>query len=157
MRVITGRRLVGLAWVTPLIVVSGVGLGTSPSRGQENENPGFMASAGRETYQTYCASCHGTEADGRGSLARHLTVRPTDLTKVKQLNQGVFPKEEVRQAIDGRKEIGPHGSADMPVWGDVFQSSMALKTFEQGETDEDRAARKIRELVQYLESIQVID
>jgi hypothetical protein len=42
----------------------------------------------------------------------------------------------------------------MPVWGDVFQSSLAQDSAASGESGEERAQRKIKELVLYLESIQ---
>lgn len=35
----------------------------------------------RDTYQFYCAQCHGTEGHGNGINAPHLTVPPRDHTK----------------------------------------------------------------------------
>ena len=43
---------------------------------------------------------------------------------------------------------------EMPVWGDVFQTTGAEPSGGD-ETAEERAQRKIRELVLYLDSVQV--
>jgi mono/diheme cytochrome c family protein len=39
----------------------------------------------RNTYQFYCAQCHGTEGHGNGINAPHLTVPPRDHTKADYL------------------------------------------------------------------------
>ena len=39
----------------------------------------------RDTYQFYCAQCHGTEGHGNGINAPHLTVPPRDHTKADYL------------------------------------------------------------------------
>jgi hypothetical protein len=57
------------------------------------------------------------------------------------------------RSVDGREEVRGHGMKEMPVWGDVFQTSGAAPSGED-ETAEERAIRKIRELVLYLDSIQ---
>jgi len=88
---------------------------------QDPTAPDAAASAiGQIIYGRYCASCHGTDGKGDGTLARDLSVAPTDLTKLSQKNKGVFPYGHVVQVIDGRKVTRGHGSPDMPVWGEVF-------------------------------------
>lgn len=120
---------------------------------QERQSAGFAVMGGRATYERYCASCHGREGHGDGNVAQYLTVTPTDLTRLKA-EAGEYPAERVREYIDGRKAAAAHGSREMPVWGEVFQSSLAEPrgTDEEGE---ERAERIIDELVAYIELIQV--
>ena len=106
------------------------------------------------TYRTYCSNCHGKEGKGDGNLAEYLTIRPADLTQIAKQNEGKFPQEMVHKIIDGREPVPGHGGGDMPVWGDVFQSSLAQESAPPAESGEERAHRKIKELVLFLESIQ---
>ncbi|MCP4202180.1 MAG: cytochrome c [bacterium] len=130
-------------------------ISTLPALGeQEVENKGFMAAKGRVTFNRYCASCHGEKADGTGPVARMLKVAPKDLRMLTIENDGEYPGEELAEYVDGRKEVRAHGSRDMPVWGEVFQTSLVASPASPDEAGEDRAARKIRELVLYVETIQ---
>jgi len=104
---------------------------------------------GRELYMTYCASCHGREARGDGSLAEYLRVTPTDLTRLSAENGGEFPFEEVRKQIDRREIARAHGS-DMPVWGDVFEKV-------GDEAGQEEVEEKILSLVHYLRSVQAAE
>jgi len=116
-------------------------------------SPGFQVMQGRDTFRLFCASCHGANADGQGQLAEHLTVAPADLTKISERHGGEYPSDLVYRIVDGRETVKGHGSADMPVWGDVFQHELASDS----QTDEDpekRAARKIESLVAFLASLQ---
>jgi len=118
------------------------------------EDAAFLVAKGRVTYRVYCINCHGAKAKGDGTLAELLTVQPTDLTILTQESGGTFPADRVMKSIDGREQIRGHGMKEMPVWGDVFQTSGAEPSGED-ETAEERAHRKIRELVLYLDSVQV--
>src|SRR5512145_632290 len=77
--------------------------------------------AGRDTYLRYCASCHGLEGRGNGSVAASLKAPPTDLTQIAKRNGGVFDERAVMATIDGRRAVAQHGTRDMPVWGAVFE------------------------------------
>jgi mono/diheme cytochrome c family protein len=127
-----------------------------PAESQDttSENPGFLASKGRVSYQRYCANCHGERADGRGPVAQFLTVKVPDLRLIAVENSGEYPAEEVTSFIDGRSQVALHGNREMPIWGEIFQSDMVSTN--TNETDEERAQRKVRELVHYLESIQLV-
>ncbi len=139
-----------------LLLFAGAGPTLPAAQQEEPEgHRGFMAAKGRVTYRVYCASCHGANATGNGNLAQYLTVEPTDLTRLSLENDGEFPAQLVTEAIDGRRPVRGHGGQQMPVWGDVFQSSLSEQTPSGGETGEERALRKIAELVLYLETIQV--
>ena len=100
--------------------------------------------SGSESYQQYCASCHGSMAKGDGVVAPTLKKPPADLTKIAERNNGVFPRERVAQIIDGRNPLKGHGSSEMPVWGEAF-----TKTTEPMQVDQ-----RIMSIVRYLESIQ---
>jgi len=103
--------------------------------------------SGSEVFKTYCASCHGANGHGNGSLAIFLRVAPADLTQIAKHNNGTFDAEKVYRIIDGRQVVKPHGQSQMPVWGDAF-----MKSATGG--DEKIVSEKIHALVEYLESIQ---
>jgi hypothetical protein len=50
-------------------------------------------------------------------FALFLKKAPADLTMLSASNNGVFPAERTYEAIDGRREVGEHGTREMPVWG----------------------------------------
>ena len=108
---------------------------------------------GRNDFRTYCAACHGVSARGDGTIAEFLTIVAPDLTHLRKLNAGIFPRERMTEVIDGRAEVKVHGARDMPVWGDWFEKEAAGP-------DTTRQAReiivreRINALVNYLESIQ---
>lgn len=120
---------------------------------QANEDRAFFVAKGRVTYRVYCINCHGAKGKGDGALAEMLTTRPADLTQLKARNNDKYPADKVRDIIDGRGAVRAHGMQEMPVWGDVFQTS-SLEPSGSDESAEDRSRRKIHELVLYLESIQ---
>lgn len=74
-----------------------------------------------ELYISLCAACHGTDGKGAGPAAPALRDPVPDLTLLAQANGGVFPAEEVERSINGERRVVAHGSAEMPVWGDVFE------------------------------------
>ena len=102
-------------------------------------------------YINYCASCHGLDGTGNGPMASELKGQPTDLTLLMKQNDGHFPYIKIRKVIDGSMATGSirsHGSADMPVWGDVFR---------KGASDQSKwndAQARIMNIVDYLASIQ---
>lgn len=150
-----------LLWViAALVAVAGASYLLVPTeavaQGEEaaGEHPGFLAAKGRITFRRYCASCHGPEADGKGNVAQFLKVGPTDLREFLRRYEGEFPRELIYQSVDGRKVVRTHGTRDMPIWGEVFQSPLVDATAGD-ETGEERADRKIRELVYFLETLQL--
>ena len=67
---------------------------------------------------------------------------------------GEFPYERLEAVIDGRTSVRGHGSREMPIWGDVFQSPLSEAYAAPGESGEDRAERMIKELIYFLGTIQ---
>ena len=96
---------------------------------------------GRRDFQTYCASCHGSDATGNGPVAPALRQKPADLTRIALDNGGTFPSVRVRRIIDGR-DVVAHGTPDMPVWGSVFRGG------------EEVVRARIDALLAYVQSIQ---
>jgi mono/diheme cytochrome c family protein len=107
------------------------------------------ADRGRFFYEVYCLSCHGESGKGDGPTAEVLKIRPTDLTRLRLENEGEFPREKVRSAIDGRKEVHAHGTRRMPIWGLTFQE------LDKDTNQEAEVRAKIDQLMSYLEQIQV--
>lgn len=79
--------------------------------------------SGEEMFDAYCAACHGKDGKGDGPAAGEFKVPPTDLTTLAQSHGGKYPSAYVDQVLhNGVAEAKAHGSADMPVWGELFGS-----------------------------------
>jgi mono/diheme cytochrome c family protein len=106
---------------------------------------------GRQLYVRYCASCHGSEADGRGPVARDLKASPADLRYLGERYGMPLPTGTIARFIDGRQDVTAHGPRAMPVWGRRFYD--AWTAHQAGEEDMDT---QIREIVRYLNAIQQV-
>jgi len=73
---------------------------------------------GESLYMRYCASCHGIDGRGDGTVASVLRTPPPDLTRL------TYGEGEIIKQIDGRRTIRAHGTPAMPVWGEVFEESL---------------------------------
>ncbi|HEX9878882.1 MAG TPA: c-type cytochrome [Candidatus Binatia bacterium] len=109
-----------------------------------------IIAGGEIEYQRHCATCHGTDGRGNGSLASQLRTQPADLTRISKNNGGQFPFWRVYRIIDGREEITGHGSREMPVWGARFQE----ETHGADRSAQSLVAGRILGLVFYLRHIQ---
>jgi hypothetical protein len=78
------------------------------------------------------------------------------LTRVAQRHGGKFPQELMWEVIDGRwsGDGGPHGSREMPVWGNVFKARAMTQPSDSPRTAECSASNRIVSLLKYLETIQ---
>ena len=134
-------KTVDLPLIPGLLAIFLFGAGIQATR------PDAKAAAnGRQSFMTYCGSCHGKEAKGNGPLAEQLRVAPADLTRISERNGGEFPFDHVRKIIDGREKVAGHGSKDMPVWGDAFKTT----------DTEEQAQERINQLTHFLWSIQIV-
>jgi mono/diheme cytochrome c family protein len=101
--------------------------------------------AGHDSFERYCAACHGTSGRGDGPAGSALKTRPADLTSLARRHNGVYPRDDVRGFVTGTARALPaHGTSEMPVWGPLFA------TFES----DARVAVRIDNLVTYIESLQ---
>jgi mono/diheme cytochrome c family protein len=100
---------------------------------------------GAESFNQYCAVCHGKDGKGGGPAAEALKKRPSDLTQIARRNNGKFEDLVVQNVINGEDVKSAHGSRDMPVWGELFKSVSG-----------DASARRLRvySLVRYIEQMQ---
>lgn len=111
---------------------------------------------GEHEFLNSCASCHGTSAKGDGPLAEYLSVKLPDLTQLQKNNGGVFPVTRVYQVIEGADATGPHGTREMPAWGQRYREkgAAAANTDLVGNEPEVYARFRILALIEYLASIQ---
>lgn len=132
-----------LALVT--IVISTAAIVAGQGRGQQTPPILIESLAGRDSFDLYCAACHGSGGRGDGPVAPALRTRPADLTSLARRNGGAFPRDRVREFIKGTgRVLAAHGTSEMPVWGPIFHA------FES----DARVRERIANLVSYVESIQ---
>lgn len=114
------------------------------------------AKIGENEYVTSCAACHGTSAKGDGPVAAALSKAPPDLTLISQRSDGNFPIARIYQIIDGEAAMGPHGSKQMPVWGDRYRAEAVgrLAGVPHDVTPASIVNGRILSLIYYLQSIQ---
>ena len=132
-----------------VLVATLVATGWSADRvhGFQQDRPALIESlAGRDSFELYCAPCHGAGGRGDGPVTPALRTRPADLTTLARRNDGAFPAARVRDFIVGTGRALPaHGTVDMPVWGPMFRA------FES----DARARERVENLVRFLESMQM--
>ena len=102
--------------------------------------------AGKKTYMEYCSACHGENAKGMGPAASALKTPPPDLTTLAKRHDGKFPEDYVAKTIRFGKPIQAHGSADMPVWGPIFNV--------RDKFNEAAVRQRIKNLCDYLATLQ---
>jgi len=101
--------------------------------------------AGKDTFNAYCAPCHGRTGSGDGPIAPVLRTPPADLRMLMK-TRGFFPRDEVVTFVTGLgRPIAAHGTSDMPVWGAIFSSL---------DPSDPRVKVRLRNVVDYLESLQ---
>ena len=101
--------------------------------------------AGRDSFERYCAACHGLDGRGNGPVAAALRTRPADLTTLKRRSDGAYPADRIREYITGTgRALAAHGTTEMPVWGPMFRA------FESDAQTRERIAN----LVAYIETQQ---
>jgi len=101
---------------------------------------------GKDSFEAYCATCHGADARGSGPVAAALKRMPPDLTSLASRNCNVFPRDRISAVLTGAgRSVSSHGTTEMPIWGPLFRA------FES----DARVRVRIDNLVNYLESVQV--
>lgn len=121
--------IAALALGTPLLISACGGDDKAPEKssvpGSRAESPAPLSpipvpvsQETRETYQWYCAQCHGVEGKGNGINAQFLTVPPRDHTKPEYIE--TRSDDELFDAIKlGGLAIGR--APCMPAWGHTLE------------------------------------
>jgi mono/diheme cytochrome c family protein len=115
------------------------------STAQEMKYPEVGTVDGRAIFRGYCAPCHGTDGKGHGPAAPALNSKVADLTLLSRRNKGEFPRDRIRNILEGTQTPAAHGSHEMPIWGPVFH---------QVERDQDLGNVRIHNIVAYIEGLQ---
>jgi mono/diheme cytochrome c family protein len=136
------RKLHSVTAVLAAVWMAGIGI-------PEVQAQAFEQYSGEETFQRFCASCHGESGQGDGPVSAGLKISVPDLTMLAERYGDEFPDSALRKLIDGREIVIVHGTRYMPVWGYEFW-------LEEGA---DEAAQRnvetiVENLIAYLESIQ---
>lgn len=110
---------------------------------------------GGNEFLNSCAPCHGVGGRGDGPVAEHLNVKPTDLTKMAEQNDGEFPFLKAFHIIDGRSMVAGHGTRTMPIWGQRYRAEAGGDEQPINRMATETMVRaRVLELVNYLEAIQ---
>jgi mono/diheme cytochrome c family protein len=140
-----GLSSMAILWLATVVVSADGQRGTGDLPKQQAPRVLSDSLAGRDSFELYCAPCHGSDARGQGPVAPVLKTAPPDLTQMARRNGGEFPADRVRAYVTGTGRTLPaHGPAEMPIWGPLFRAF---------ETDV-RVQERIKNLVQYLASLQ---
>lgn len=105
--------------------------------------------SGQQMYTTYCAACHGANGTGNGPAAPALKVPATDLTTLSQKNNGSFPEAHVAAVLRFGVENPAHGTADMPVWGNLMETLGPASANKQ-----EAVQQRISNLTDYIKQMQ---
>jgi len=104
---------------------------------------------GEKLYLQYCASCHGKDGKGNGTVTPYLKIKVPDLTVLKKNNRGIYPLQKVMSAMDGSRAVRGHGDRQMPVWGEVFR-----KEIEKEKYTELTSLLKAKAIAEYVSTLQ---
>jgi mono/diheme cytochrome c family protein len=126
-----------------------IGLAVHPTvQGQAQQMPPLILDSisGRDSFEFYCASCHGRTGKGDGPMTSVLRTRPTDLTSLAMRHGGAFPRDRVLAIVTGAgRQVPAHGENEMPVWGPIFRGL---------DPSEARVKARIDNVVAHLETLQ---
>ena len=146
-----GARALGAgAFGASLLVVAFAGGASTHADAQTTSAPRppltLDSLTGRDSFDRYCASCHGPGGRGDGAIASALKTRPTDLTQLARRAGGGYPEERVRNVVSGYGgPLAAHGTSDMPVWGPIFRAL---------DPSDARVGQRIENLVRYIDTLQ---
>jgi mono/diheme cytochrome c family protein len=110
----------------------------------ESQLPANYVPSGATLYRQYCASCHGIDGKGHGPARVALRIPAPDLTTLAKRHGGKFPVEYVASVLQFGPGVFSHGSAKMPIWGQLFDYYY----------NEDSAKRRVQNLIDYLSTLQ---
>jgi mono/diheme cytochrome c family protein len=103
--------------------------------------------SGKQMFQSYCAPCHGQDGRGHGPLAAQLREQPANLTLLSRRFQGRYPDARIVSVLMYGSGPTTRGISAMPAWGPVLAK--------MDQANRQDAQLRIRNLIRYLETIQV--
>jgi mono/diheme cytochrome c family protein len=141
------------AWITTatgicLIAAASLAAVGPTADAQRQQPPSILLESvdGSDSFQRYCATCHGRSGKGDGQVAAALKSKPADLTQLARRNDGLYPADRVRAVVAGYGAALPaHGPSEMPVWGPIFRAL---------DSSDVRVAVRIDNIVEYVGTIQ---
>jgi mono/diheme cytochrome c family protein len=143
------RRDTNMRWI--LILVFGLSLTFGAVAAAQRRSPAPPAAltidslTGKDTFDAYCATCHGRGGAGNGPLTPVLRTMPADL-RLLAAKRGFFPRDQIVAFVTGSgRPIAAHGTSDMPIWGSIFRSL---------DPSDARVKIRIKNVVDYVESLQ---
>ena len=77
---------------------------------------------GASLFQSYRASCHGTDRKGSGPAAVILTTKVPDLTRLAEVNGGTLASDRVQKITSGDQPEHPPTALERCRFGDRFSS-----------------------------------
>ena len=109
---------------------------------------------GKKEFEERCSVCHGVTGGGDGTVGELFAIKPKNLRVLAKENGGIFPFDEVRAAIDGRRRVIAHGSSEMPIWGDYLMEEALEGRFIRPNDARLVVEARISALTQYIHSLQ---
>ena len=116
----SSRILRGITAASAVTFVTLSWQAVSGAAGQQPPRVLIDSLAGRDSFELYCAACHGSDGRGNGPVAAGLRTAPADLTLLARGNNGAFPRDRVREFIVGTV-LAPSLAAFL--WFSVFGGS----------------------------------
>jgi len=134
------------ALVAAALMTSSIEPAPAQDRGQQAPSLILESIAGRDSFNFYCAPCHGTTGKGNGPVAAALKSEPADLTVLARPSGGGFPRDRVLATLTGAgRPLPAHGSTEMPVWGPIFRGL---------DRSDARVLQRIENVIAYVETLQ---
>lgn len=141
---VTRNLILSVALVSLTSAASPIGKAGAQQAPKQAASAASTEMSGEEIFKSYCATCHGSDAKGKGPMAAVLKVPPPDLTTLSKRNNGKFPADQIANVLKNGVDLPSHGTAEMPIWGSTFAD---IKTHRV-------VTMRVTEMVRYLESIQ---
>lgn len=138
----------GVGRTAALAVLAALAAGSSAAPQKLAETEKSAQASGAKFYRENCAVCHGNDGKGNGPppSSSSFTASPPDLTTLARRHDGKFPDAYVESVLRNGVSLPDHGTAEMPAWGTILKATT--------KSDEAKIAQRIKNLIEYLKSIQ---
>lgn len=114
------KKLLTILGTAVSLALAGIAFGEVVIKEKELDWSQVKDFDGATLFDNLCAVCHGVDGKGGGPAAPALAMTTPDLTALSAANGGVFPRQAVEDAINGKRRVVAHGSVDMPIWGELL-------------------------------------